>query len=329
MCKDYKQVDVIIEQVKANASLPNPLKVVEIANACIGWPYVWGAVGGRLCTVANRKSYMNSANIGEGDKNLIKKRCQILSAKKTVCTGCAYFPNDVGTRIFDCQGFIKWLFSFIGIRFSGGGCTSMWKTASNWAEKGSIDTMPKDKVCCVFRDVNGVKEHILLYDGNGNYIHCSGEVKKQTISSYKATHWAIPKGLYNASAPITTPTEPEKKEPIMITYPTVRQGSRGEVVTQLQLFLSNLGSTLQIDGIFGNGTASAVRAFQKKYGLDVDGIVGPKTWKKLLEVAGNIKPSEPEQPQKEEKISIVIPDLSKSEAEALMKKYPNAQKVFG
>lgn len=329
MCKDYKQVDEIIAQVKANASIANPMKVVEIANACIGWPYVWGAVGGRLCTVANRKTYMNSKNIGEGDKNLIKKRCQILSGKKTVCTGCPYFPNDVGTRIFDCQGFIKWIFSHIGITFSGGGCTTMWKTASNWADKGTIDTMPKNKVCCVFRDVGGVKEHILLYDGNGNYIHCSGEVKKQSMSSYKATHWAIPKGLYDGIVPVITPTEPEKKEPIMITYPTVRQGSRGEVVTQLQMFLANLGSSLQIDGIFGNGTASAVRAFQKKYGLDVDGIVGPKTWKKLLEVAGNIKPSDPEPTKKEELVSIVIPDIPKSEAEELMKKYPKAQKVYG
>ena len=327
---DYKQVDEIIRQVKANASILNPDKIVEIANACIGWPYVWGAVGGKLCTVSNRKSYMNSTNIGEGDRNLIKKRCQILrdSNPKPNCQGCAYYPNNIGTRIFDCQGFIKWLFSHIGISFSGGGCTSMWNAASNWAEKGTISTMPRDKVCCVFRQEGTVMEHILLYDGKGNYIHCSGEVKKQATNTYKATHWAIPKGFYTAKAPASAPAN--NANGITLTYPTIRQGSTNkELVTQLQDLLAKAGSTLQIDGIFGSGTASAVRAFQKKYGLDVDGIVGPKTWAKLLQVAGNIKISEPEKPAPEERISLLIPDLPKSEAEALMKKYPNAIRTYG
>ena len=316
---NYKQVDEIIAQVKQNTSILNPQKVVSIAEACIGWPYVWGAVGGKHCTVANRKMYLNSKNIGQGDKDLITKRCQILSGKKSACAGCIYYPDNTETRIFDCQGFIKWIFSHIGITFSGGGCTSMWKAASNWSQQGAISTMPKDKVCCVFRDVNGTKEHILLYDGKGNYIHCSGEVKKQAISSYKATHWAIPKGLYSVEQGGGGGT---------VTYPTIKQGSRGEVVTQLQSFLSSLGSTLAIDGIFGSGTASAVRAFQKKYGLDVDGIVGPKTWAKLLEVAGNVKTPEQNKPA-DELVSILIPDIPKAEADELLKKYPKAQRVYG
>ena len=39
-----------------------------------------------------------------------------------------------------------------------------------------------------------------------------------------------------------------------------------------------------IDGIVGNGTISAYEAFQKDYGLDVDGIYGPKTDAKLIEI---------------------------------------------
>lgn len=327
---NYKQVDEIIRQVKANALMPNPEKIVEIANACIGWPYVWGAVGGKLCTTSNRRSYMTSTNISQGDKDLIKKRCQVLRSTnpKPNCQGCTYYPDNVETRIFDCQGFIKWLFSQIGISFTGGGCTSMWNAASNWAEKGPISTMPKDKVCCTFRQEGTVMDHILLYDGNGSYIHCSGEVKKQAMSTYKATHWAIPKGFYTAEKPVTTPTT--STNGITLTYPTIRQGSTNkELVTQLQDLLAKAGSTLQIDGIFGNGTASAVRAFQRKYGLEVDGVVGPKTWAKLLEVSGNIKIGEPEKPAQEELISVLIPDLPKSEAEALMKKYPNAIRTYG
>ena len=37
------------------------------------------------------------------------------------------------------------------------------------------------------------------------------------------------------------------------------------------------------DGDFGSGTLAAVKKFQKEKGLTVDGIVGAKTWKALLQ----------------------------------------------
>ena len=40
----------------------------------------------------------------------------------------------------------------------------------------------------------------------------------------------------------------------------------------------------RIDGIVGNGTIAAYEEFQKDYGLKVDGIYGPKTNAKLIEV---------------------------------------------
>lgn len=58
---------------------------------------------------------------------------------------------------------------------------------------------------------------------------------------------------------------------------TIRKGSRGESVKQLQKILG-----LTADGIFGVNTESAVKMFQSKHGLVADGIVGPKTWEKLL-----------------------------------------------
>ena len=175
--------------------------VVNLANACVGWSYVWGSLG-QICTTSVRKSYMNSPNIAQGDKELIKKRCPILSGTQTSCKGCKYYPNDVGSRVFDCRGFTRWVLDQVGISLQGGGATSQWNTASNWEQKGTIDTMPKDKICCVYRYYQSSKkmEHTLLYTGDGNYIHCSGEVKKQSTSSYPATHWAIPKGLYSGGS---------------------------------------------------------------------------------------------------------------------------------
>lgn len=56
-----------------------------------------------------------------------------------------------------------------------------------------------------------------------------------------------------------------------------KRGSRGEVVKQIQKALK-----LVADGIFGVITEEAVKAFQAKNGLTVDGIVGPATLAKLI-----------------------------------------------
>ena len=58
---------------------------------------------------------------------------------------------------------------------------------------------------------------------------------------------------------------------------TVRQGSRGDAVRQLQELLG-----ITADGIFGPITKAAVKDYQTANGLKADGIVGPLTWGKLL-----------------------------------------------
>lgn len=58
----------------------------------------------------------------------------------------------------------------------------------------------------------------------------------------------------------------------------MQQGSRGSDVTTLQRKLKNWGYySGSVDGIFGSQTREAVRYFQRKNGLVVDGIVGKKT----------------------------------------------------
>ncbi|MDR1906467.1 MAG: spore cortex-lytic enzyme [Clostridiales bacterium] len=58
----------------------------------------------------------------------------------------------------------------------------------------------------------------------------------------------------------------------------LKQGSRGEDVKSVQKKLKNWGYySGSIDGIYGSGTAAAVKSFQKKNKLTADGIVGQKT----------------------------------------------------
>lgn len=63
----------------------------------------------------------------------------------------------------------------------------------------------------------------------------------------------------------------------------LRVGSRGDDVEQIQFWLNAVAEfvdtipTVTVDGIFGQATDRAVRAFQQHFGLTVDGIVGQAT----------------------------------------------------
>ena len=57
-----------------------------------------------------------------------------------------------------------------------------------------------------------------------------------------------------------------------------KYGSRGQEVRTIQDKLKRWGYyTGNVDGIYGSQTVSAVKKFQQKNGLSVDGIAGPKT----------------------------------------------------
>ncbi|MBQ4100600.1 MAG: spore cortex-lytic enzyme [Oscillospiraceae bacterium] len=61
-----------------------------------------------------------------------------------------------------------------------------------------------------------------------------------------------------------------------------KRGSRGSEVTNIQTRLKRWGYySGNIDGIYGRKTEEAVRYFQRKNGLVVDGIAGPKTLAKI------------------------------------------------
>jgi peptidoglycan hydrolase-like protein with peptidoglycan-binding domain len=64
--------------------------------------------------------------------------------------------------------------------------------------------------------------------------------------------------------------------------PTLKRGSKGQAVKDLQEALNEGGIggfSVAVDGIFGKKTEDLVKVYQEVFGVDVDGIVGPVTWR--------------------------------------------------
>ena len=64
---------------------------------------------------------------------------------------------------------------------------------------------------------------------------------------------------------------------------TLRVGSTGKDVEFVQSVLNVHGfGRIDEDGIFGPKTEGAVKKYQRDRGLSADGIVGPKTWARII-----------------------------------------------
>ena len=69
----------------------------------------------------------------------------------------------------------------------------------------------------------------------------------------------------------------QERPVLRLTTPNMQ----GEWVRKVQAAIQADGIAITVDGIFGPATDRAVKQFQQKYGLGVDGVVGPKTLERL------------------------------------------------
>ncbi|MDO5327572.1 MAG: peptidoglycan-binding protein [Clostridia bacterium] len=89
-----------------------------------------------------------------------------------------------------------------------------------------------------------------------------------------------------------TATAPATKTPTATPAGSLKLGSQGDEVRTVQRKLKELGFYKgTVDGDFGAGTENAVKAFQKQYGLTVDGKVGNNTMAKLVAAKQTAKPA--------------------------------------
>ena len=270
------------------------------ALVCVDWPYVFGAWG-EECTPSARKRRARE------DHPTIISKCQVLNGSQSSCDGCKWYPRGERVRCFDCRGFTDWCLKQAGVDLKGEGATSQWNTASNWQKKGDIATMPENTLVCLFVKKGSKMQHT-GFGLNNETCECSVGVQHFTKRKKKWTHWAIPRGLYDPEQRTVPPaldsvsagsasaeqrdgsarsTNVEPQNRPCRSAPTLRLGAKGDAVREMQQLLVKAGEVLPrygADGDFGGETLAAIRSFQRKHGLVVDGICGKCTWAKLEEV---------------------------------------------
>lgn len=83
--------------------------------------------------------------------------------------------------------------------------------------------------------------------------------------------------------PAPQPDRTDALQEVVDRMPLLKKGSLGMGVRIAQAVLSARGYRTTIDGIFGAHTEATVKRFQRTKRLAADGIIGPKTWRALLE----------------------------------------------
>ena len=197
-----------------------------------------------------------------------------------------------------CCQFVWWVFKHAGASalFYGGGKTAWvpsvrkhYTQKGKWIRRGNGTPKSGDIIIFGNRDDSGSGKHIgivtkvtssTVYTIEGN----------TTKSGFSANGGMVAAKSYsrsnaNIAGYCSIDYDDEVKETVEVTVEMLKKGSKGDNVKALQILLIGYGfncGKYGTDGDFGSATDEAVKAYQKKNGLDVDGIVGKNTWNKLL-----------------------------------------------
>ena len=158
---------------------------------------------------------------------------------------------------------------------------SVTKTASSSSSSSSATRLEKGSTGSAVKDLQTKLKKLGYYDA-----YVDGDYGDTTVAAVKAFQ-----KKYNLTADGVAGSETLKK--LDTAYKnadsntstdddSLRKGATGTAVKTLQTNLKKLGFyTAYVDGSFGATTESAVKAFQKKYGLTADGVAGSATLKKI------------------------------------------------
>ena len=275
---------------------------IAFCEKMLGQPYWFGTCLYK-CAESLRERKSNQYKSHYGSSRTSRYRQDI--AGKKICADCmgaakGYAWTGGGQGVLESIG----TGSSYKSAYGGNGCPDYGTSSMfDYAKKknrpwGTIDTLPE--VIGVAVHSGG---HVGYYAGNGYAIEWRGfdyGCVKTKVAERNWTHWYCLPFINYGDADIDVPTPPENLER-KLGDRTLRRGCNGTDVKSLQEALLKLKYSLPKYGAdckFGNETEKAVKAFQEKQGLKVDGVYGSKSHAELmraLEQASTV-PSEPSKP---------------------------------
>lgn len=208
-----------------------------------------------------------------------------------------YTANNMA--VHNCDAYVDWCFMYaygaqnakelLGGDFDDYTVNSaqLYKSKGQWHYS---DPEPGDQI--FFKNSSGICHTGLVYKVENGYVYTvegntSSEVgvvsnggcvraKSYPLSYTKIAGYGRPN--YSRKVIQENPPKVDTSK-----YPLIKIGSdRKDFVLLLQNALTLRGYPVEIDGVFGTGTRNAVIRFQSDFHLDVDGEVGPQTWKALF-----------------------------------------------
>lgn len=264
-----------------------------------------------MIVMTNKKLVEKCIDVAKNYKTLYVMGCfgapMNATNKKRYCNNHSYNKKADRTAMiqaatadtfgFDCVNLIK------GILWGWYGDKSKTYGGATYATNGVPDTNA-DGMIKLCEDISTdfskievgeavwLKGHIGVYIGDGLAVECTPSWKNCVQitacncdkKGYNRRNWTkhgkLPYVSYEKAE--TVPEKPNKTY-VDIKAERLVKGSTGVAVKALQTLLVAYGyASFNVDSIFGDKTLAAVKDFQKKNGLEIDGIVGVKTWSKLL-----------------------------------------------
>lgn len=178
-----------------------------------------------------------------------------------------YGKKWIGHRVADCSGLVLWAVKQFGETVFHGSNSQFRKNCSvtgrlvSGAREDGQELKPGT---LVFKTKNGDRYHVGVYVGD------------TVIEAHGTYHGVITSGIEEWD---------EFGELSCVNYyggglsvRVLKRGCSGEDVKQLQDFLNDHGFDCgRADGIFGEKTEDAVKAYQREKGLKADGVAGEET----------------------------------------------------
>ena len=232
--------------------------LASFAIGCLGRPYIYGTYGQILT------------------ERLLQDRAKTYPSRLGPERVKYAREHYLGKRVSDCEGMIK-NYLWADSPDEAPKYNASQDLAANGAfekatVKGKIGTIPEVPGICV--RYNG---HVGVYIGGGYVVEERGFNYGCVKTKLKDRNWTD----WFQHPWIQYEDKPEVKY-VTIEMPVLRKGDKIQAVKTLQACLDVFGYGLAIDGSFGGKTETALKDFQKKHGLTVDGVCGKNSWNALL-----------------------------------------------